>query len=147
MRTSAVECEFTNFLLKIGNDEYPSDDDDDLMDLPASLISDLDIVSELYTYDQSSPLETSDHAKCSILAPKNEQYDEINKRVLDLLPGESRIYTTLITEDESELLQFPYEFLNSLEITGLPSYNKLSLKESVVVMLLRNYNSRKGLYY
>ena len=81
------------------------------------------------------------------MAPKNEHCDEINKRVLDLLPGESRTYTsvnTLITEDESELLQFPSEFLNSLEMTGLPSH-ELTLKEGAVVMLLRNLNPTKGL--
>jgi len=44
---------------------------------------------------------------------------------------------TLITVDESELLQFPAEFLNSLEMTGLPSH-ELTLKEGTVVMLLRN---------
>lgn len=51
---------------------------------------------------------------------------------------------TLITEDESELLQFPVEFLNSLEMTSLPS-NELTLKEGVVVILLRNLNLIKGL--
>jgi len=144
MRASADECEFANFLLEIGNGEYPSNDGG-LVDLPASLISNLDIVSEIY--GQSFPLEASDLARCAILAPKNEHCDEINKRVLDLLPGESRTYTsvnTLITEDESELLQFPSEFLNSLEMTGLPSH-ELTLKEGAVVMLLRNLNPTKGL--
>jgi len=44
---------------------------------------------------------------------------------------------TLITADESEILQFSSEFLDSLEMTGLPSH-KLSLKEGAVVILLRN---------
>lgn len=51
---------------------------------------------------------------------------------------------TLITEEESELLQFPTEFLNSLEMSGLPPH-VLSLKEGAIVMLLRNLNATKGL--
>lgn len=38
MRASADECEFANFLLDIGNDQYPAADDDDLADLPSYLI-------------------------------------------------------------------------------------------------------------
>jgi len=81
----------------------------------------------------------------AILAPKNEHGDEINKRVLDLLPGSSRTYTsvnTFITEDKSKLLQFPSEFLDSLEMTGLPYHGPI-LKEGAVVMLLRNLNPMK----
>ena len=146
MRASTDECEFANFLLDIGNGQYPTDDDG-LVDLPSSLISDSDIVHQIYGQNSSFLLDTSYLSKCAILAPKNEHCDEINKRVLDLLPGSSRIYksvNTLITEDESELLQFPTEFLDSLEMTGLPSH-ELTLKEGAVVMLLRNLNPMKGL--
>lgn len=65
------------------------------------------------------------------MAPKNEHPDEINEKVLELLSDISRMYksvNTLITKDEREVLQFPMEFLNSLEMTGLPSH-KLNLKE------------------
>jgi len=47
MRASADECEFANFLLEIGNGQYPTNDDG-LVDLPSSLISNFDIVSEIY---------------------------------------------------------------------------------------------------
>lgn len=133
------ECEFANFLLEIGNGQYAANDDG-LVELPSSLIPKLDIVSEIY--GQNFPLEASYLSRRAILAPKNNHCDEINKKVLDLLPGTSRTYksvNTLITEDESELLQFPTEFLNSLEMTGLPSH-ELTLKEGAVVMLLRNLN-------
>lgn len=127
MRASIDECEFANFLLKVGNGQYTVNDDG-LVELPSSLISELDIVTKIY--GQNFPLEASYLSRCAILAPKNEHCDEI-KKVLDLLPGTSKTYRSLIkliTEDESELLQFPVEFLNSLEMTGLPSH-ELILKE------------------
>jgi len=51
---------------------------------------------------------------------------------------------TLITEDESELLQFPSQFLDSLEMTGLSSH-ELTLKEGAVVMLSRNLKIMEAL--
>jgi len=145
MRANEDETEFADFLLKIGNGEYPSNDEN-MIDLPPSFISETDIVSEVYGKNLSSH-NCSNFAKTAILAPKNEHCDEINEKVVGLLPGDSRSYTsvnTLITEEESELLQFPTEFLNSLEMSGLPSH-VLTLKEGAIVMLLRNLNARKGL--
>jgi len=58
---------------------------------------------------------------------------------------------TLITENESEFLQFPSEFLNSLEMTGLPFHElifkegELTLKEGATVMRLSNLNPMKEL--
>jgi len=115
------------------------------VELSTSLISNVGIVSEIY--GQSFPLETSYLLKCAILAPKNRHCDEIKKMVLDLLPGLLRTYknvNTLITEYESEILQFPFEFSDSLEMTGSPSH-EFSLKEGAVVILLRNLNPMKGL--
>ena len=46
MRASADECEFANFALKLGDGEYSSTDDG-LVELPTSLISNVDLVSEI----------------------------------------------------------------------------------------------------
>ncbi|XP_054259294.1 ATP-dependent DNA helicase pif1-like [Macrosteles quadrilineatus] len=146
MRAKTNELDFANFLLEIGNGEYPTIDDKSV-DLPPPLISDSDIVSEIYGKNLQTPMDSSYLSKCAILAPKNEHCEEINKRVLDLIPGSSKTYISvnkLITDDDSELLQFPIEFLNSLEMTGLPSH-KLVLKEGAIVMLLRNLNYTAGL--
>ncbi|VVC34358.1 P-loop containing nucleoside triphosphate hydrolase,DNA helicase Pif1-like [Cinara cedri] len=92
-------------------------------------------------------IETSYLSRFIILTPKNEYCDEINKRVLDLFPDLSKIYTSvniLIIEDKSKLLQFPAEYLNSLEMNDFPS-NELILKEGAIVMLLRNLNTDVGL--
>ena len=41
-------------------------------------------------------------------------------------------------------MQFPTEFLNSLEMSDLPPHI-LTVKDSAIVMLLRNLNTAKGL--
>lgn len=81
------------------------------------------------------------------MATKNEHRYEIKKKVLDLLSGTSRTYGSvnkLIIECESELLQFPLEFLNSFKMTGLLSH-ALMFKGSIVVMFLKNLNPTEEL--
>lgn len=53
MRAKVGESEFADFLLKIGDGEYPSNDEN-LIELPSSMISDKDIVSEIYGESLSS---------------------------------------------------------------------------------------------
>lgn len=145
MPANEEESEFADFPLKIGNGEYPSNNEN-LIELPSSIICDADIVSEMYGKNLCTST-SFDLSKTAILAPKNEHCDEINKKVLDLLPGNARSYTsvnTLISEEKNEVLQFPTEFLNSLEMSGL-SPHTLTLKEGTIVMLLRNLNATKGL--
>lgn len=50
----------------------------------------------------------------------------------------------LITEKEKEILQFPVEFLNSLELHFLFPYT-LTLKIGAIIILLRNLNASKGI--
>ena len=86
-------------------------------------------------------------SKVAILAPKNDHCRAINNKVLDLIPGEVKTYKSvnrLVSENDSEILQFPIEFLDSLELTGLPPH-ELNLKVGAIVMLLRNMNVALGL--
>lgn len=88
MRAKAEECKFADFLLQIGNGEYPSVDsgNSESIDLPSSLIANSDIVSEIYIYGRNfSELGMEQFSKVAILAPKNEHCNEINQKVLDLI--------------------------------------------------------------
>lgn len=80
---------------------------------------------------------------CAILAPTNNSVDIINNIVSDKLPGEERIYYSC-DKVENETFAFPIDFLNQLNISGLPPH-ELHLKIGSIVMLLRNLNPSKGL--
>jgi len=78
-----------------------------------------------------------------ILAPKNSIVDRINEYVLDLLPGEEKIYLSYDSPlanktgtDGVDDVHTP-EFLNTMVASGLPNH-KLRLKVGVLMMLLRN---------
>ncbi|XP_049294176.1 ATP-dependent DNA helicase PIF1-like [Anopheles funestus] len=83
----------------------------------------------------------------AILSPFNVDVAVINNIVTDQLPGQAREYRsvdTLVNPEEHEHLQIPSEYLNSLNISGIPLH-RLRLKRSTPVLLLRNLNSDMGL--
>ncbi|XP_035221812.1 uncharacterized protein LOC118194730 [Stegodyphus dumicola] len=74
----------------------------------------------------------------SILAPKNYTVRAINKQLLGQLPGSVKIYKSVVTMcSTDEAVNYPTEFLNSLELPGVPSHI-LELKVGAPIMLLRN---------
>lgn len=79
--------------------------------------------------------------KQAILAPKNDMVHIINDQLLDEIPGEEQIYTSLdSTVDNDHAVQYPTEFLNSLQLPGMPPH-KLKLKSGCPIVLLRNLDA------
>lgn len=118
-----------------------------MIDLPEFIISKTDIIDEIHGDILSHPTSNNNLSKVAILAPKNDHCEIINRKVLSLLPGKEKTYSSinkLITENQNEFLQFFSEFLDSLEVSGLPPHI-LRLREGSIVMLLRNLNVKKGL--
>ena len=74
----------------------------------------------------------------TIVSPRNDKVNEINKITMERVPGEFKYYKFIDAvcniEDTVHYLQ---EFLNSLNPADLPPH-VLELKESVPIMLLRN---------
>jgi len=67
--------------------------------------------------------------------------------VLQRVVGAERTYhsiDTVMADDPDEVTNYPTEFLNSLELNGLPPH-ALTLKVGAIVMLLRNLDSRRRL--
>ena len=78
----------------------------------------------------------------AILAPKNSAVRTINDEVLNLLPGTVTEYTSINSVlDPNDSINYPTEFLNSLEPCGMPPH-KLRLKVGAPIILLRNLDSR-----
>ncbi|GBP92522.1 hypothetical protein EVAR_73783_1 [Eumeta japonica] len=69
-------------------------------------------------------------AERAILAAKNVDVDNLNLKIQMLLPGNLVSYKSIDTVcDDSEAVNFPTEFLNSLDLPGMPPHN-LQLKKS-----------------
>src|SRR5260221_14470727 len=84
-----------------------------------------------------------------LLATRNEDVHVINHKIIDMFhasPTETRVYqsadSAIIWDSESD--QIPVEFLNAINISGLP-VSKITLKVGCPVMLLQNLSTKEGL--
>ncbi len=81
----------------------------------------------------------------AILAPHNKEVLLINTMVLSYLPGaQVDFFSADFAEDTEVANTYPSEFLNTLEVSGMPSH-KLLLKIGAPMMLLRNLDPLAGL--
>jgi ATP-dependent DNA helicase PIF1 len=83
----------------------------------------------------------------AMLTPLNVDVTRINNFVLSSMTGQPE--QTFLSADRVEAgdspgVKYPVEFLNSLNVSGLPEH-KLTLKVGAVIMLLRNLSPRDGL--
>ena len=135
---------------------HTDDGDSELVEIPHDILvpklgSPIDnIIRSTYPNLETSFSDPDYLRERAIIAPKNDTIDEINSRVLSLIPGHEKVYLssdslveTSKDNGNSDIL-YPVEFLNSLQIKGIPSH-KLILKVGSPVMLLRNLNQSAGL--
>ncbi|XP_036339810.1 uncharacterized protein LOC118749148 [Rhagoletis pomonella] len=79
-------------------------------------------------------------AERAILAAKNVDVDDLNFKIQQSLRGELVSYKSIDTVcDANEAVNYPTEFLNSLDLPGMPPH-LLRLKVGSPVILLRNLN-------
>jgi ATP-dependent DNA helicase PIF1 len=80
-----------------------------------------------------------------IVAPKNSKVDEINEIATNLMYGASSQHLSYdkVVKDSQQAL-YPTEFLNKLNVSGLPPH-KLILKKGMPIIMLRNLNAIEGL--
>ena len=111
--------------------------------MPLTTISDL--ITEIYDDFESNYKSPSYLINRSILATTNKVVDSANQYILNLIPSEEHTYysadSTLTNEDAAV---YPTEFLNTLNVSGLPPH-KLCLKEHAIVICIRNLNVQNGL--
>jgi ATP-dependent DNA helicase PIF1 len=81
----------------------------------------------------------------TILAPCNKEVSLINAMVLSYFPGAQVDFLSVDSVEDTEVANtYPSEFLNTLEVSGMPSH-KLPLKIGTPAMLLHNLNPLTGL--
>ena len=79
----------------------------------------------------------------AILAPKNDVVNKINQIMLMKQTGQEKLYKSVDTVvDPNQATNYPTEFLNSLELAGMPPH-QLKLKVGAPIMLLRNLDPPK----
>ena len=151
MRTlSSSTTWFPEWLLRLGDGTLSNDYGfgDDIIEIPRIMQLDNDESLIESTFGgQFSPEFEHLFSERAILCPKNEDCLEINKKVTSLLPGDLKIYKSIdcVKEDDpEEVANFPVEFLNTLQISGIPPH-RLELKTGAIIVLLRNINTSEGL--
>ncbi|GFW47945.1 ATP-dependent DNA helicase [Trichonephila clavipes] len=103
--------------------------------------NDMDLIAHVFPELQQNL--SCDQWLCAraLLVPKNEVVSRINTDILKERQRDVKEYLLMDTIMNTELsTSYPVEFLNSLELSGVPTH-KLQLKLNVPVMLMRNQNS------
>ncbi|XP_045500045.1 uncharacterized protein LOC123697545 [Colias croceus] len=136
------DSQFSDSLLKIGEGTYPQLHQGKLIltpELCCIVQSQPHLISSVYG-DVTNILNRDNSWLCerSILTPRNDQASEINNKILSNIQGESKVYRSINRMvDEQEATNYPIEFLNSLNMPGLPSH-EICLKIGIPIILLRN---------
>nr|XP_043624130.1 uncharacterized protein LOC122595729 [Erigeron canadensis] len=149
--------EFADWILQLGEGLLGDSNDGEVdIQIPDNLLI-LDSVNPLsslieFTYPDihnslNDPLYFQQRA---ILAPTHDVVNEINERLLEMMPGSPIEYLSsdslaecVDTTDADQAL-YSSDVLNNLRMSGLPNH-KLVVKVGVPVMLLRNIDQPNGL--
>ncbi|XP_028944574.2 uncharacterized protein [Malus domestica] len=154
-------ADFANWILQIGNGNVANsilstDEESSWVEISKDFLINFDddpienMVSAVYTDFKTNFHDVSYLKERAIVTPRNNTVTEINDFMLTMVPGEARTYLSFdsvssSTENVENLdILYPLEFLNQLDLPGLP-HHKLALKVGMPVMLLRNLNQSCGL--
>ena len=165
MRASQ-DVPYSEFLLEVGDGIFPTATAHgiDQIRLPDALLAPPDTTVESladWVFDdvmghglaclgsEDAATRSREHLRSrAVLAPKNVDVDAFNLQLLEKFPAESmHEYTssdTISGGSPEDCGNYPVEFLNSLELSGLLAH-KLRLCPGAVVILLRNIDSPLGL--
>lgn len=80
----------------------------------------------------------------AILSTRNEHVDALNARMIDIFPGEEKVYYSHDSVDDDSTNNYPLDFLNSITPNGLPPH-ELKIKKNCPIILLRNLDPHNGL--
>ncbi|KAL0414287.1 UNVERIFIED_CONTAM: ATP-dependent DNA helicase PIF1 [Sesamum radiatum] len=142
---------FSDFLLRIGNGEEPTVEDN-MIRIPDSMAISFEGEHSIHDLIESTfpdlGSHTYDHEYMmdrALITPLNDDVNKLNERVLQIFTGEEEVtyYSFDSVSEDMNNLYLP-EFLNSLSPGNLPPH-KLTLKKGAPIMLLRNIDPKIGL--
>jgi ATP-dependent DNA helicase PIF1 len=134
---------FSELLLKLGNGKPPQKDgiislEDNLCRYVNSISLLIDSVYPDIENMVDMPIGWLNER--AILAPTNEQVDNIHALIIPKIDSACQVYYSVDTMvDSDQIIHYPTEFLNSLNPSGIPPH-KLILKVASPIILLRNLN-------
>jgi ATP-dependent DNA helicase PIF1 len=137
--------QFAQQLLSLGDGKIAADPTSGLITIPNNFCNRVDSIETLKTNVFPDIRRCfNDHkwlCEHAILAPKNDSANAINLQIQQQLPGKDISYKSIDTVvDVDQAVQYPTEFLNSLEPPGMPPHS-LVLKVGSPIMLLRNLDA------
>ena len=144
---------FYSWLLDIGHGHGRGDNE--TIPLPQEIISpDVNtFIAEIYPAISSNPPPPPEYfLDRIILAPQNNDVDEMNNKLLSMMSGDEQVFYSADTvaqeagadNEVSDIYTFPSEFLHSLTASGLPP-GVLRLKIGCPLILLQNLSPPRGL--
>ncbi|XP_072395235.1 uncharacterized protein [Diabrotica undecimpunctata] len=138
--TSAED--FSEQLLTIGNGQVPVDESSGLISFPnnfCNFVSSKDeLINNVFPNIISNYKSNEWLSERAILAAKNKDVDDLNYIIQNKIIGTMHSFKSIdCVTNEDEATNYPIEFLNSLDVPGLPPHN-LRLKVGSVVIMLRN---------
>ena len=144
-------AQFAEFLQNIGDGTEPviTELGQDFITIPAEMCLQVptqeNIIQSVYGQLGTQYQDPSYLFERAILTTRNCYVDSINDCLTDQFPGANlhTLYSsdTVGVDDDPSL--YPNEFLNSLNVSGIPPHT-LRLKVGMPVMLLRNVNAAAG---
>ncbi|XP_076038998.1 ATP-dependent DNA helicase Pif1-like [Oratosquilla oratoria] len=134
---------FANKLVEIGEDKINSCDNRIALRFGNRVSTIEAIMESVFDNFESNYTDMDYLSERAILAAINDDVDSLNNEMLEKISGPIYTYNSIDKAiDTNEEVNFPVEFLNSLEISGMPPHC-LKLKIGAPIILLRNLNSPK----
>lgn len=144
LQHDASAATFSKQLLDIGNGKVPLDAETKCISFPANFCVMVPSIEELIqkVFPQIATNHKNHQWLCerAILAAKNNDVNAINYAIQEQIAGDCVTYKSIDSVmNADEVVNYPIEFLNSLDLPGVPPHI-LSLKIGTPIILLRNIN-------
>ena len=136
---------FASKLLEIGNGNLPLDSEQQLHHITVGIMvaSAIELIDKVYPNFLQNFNNRDWLCERAILAPRNDAVNRINLDILDRIPADEKVYSSIdSTLDQDEAVHYPVENLNSLSPPGMPAHT-LRLKQGSPVILLHNLDPPK----
>ncbi|XP_059168222.1 uncharacterized protein LOC131950184 [Physella acuta] len=138
MRLEEGEIDYSRFLLNVGEGKVPTNENGEI-ELPEDMVlNNISIEQCMKNIYPSFEEPKVVFSKRCILVPLNENLRTINSMCIREFPGQLKEYFSFNSVIEgTDSAHFPTEFLDSVELSGLPPH-RLELKIGSPIALLRN---------